>query len=319
MNLRAALIPVLFLVVLATPAGAVLVDRVEAVVNKGAIFLSDFERFRSLIPLRAKIDPLFINEPIGRKAKPSDPDILDYLIDEALILDKFPVPDAEVEQEINVIQNNLKIDRQALKSAIGREGYGFEDYFRLMRISIAKRNLIDREIRNKTAVSEDDLRAEYNRAHSGSKSFGGSFRLFLIRISKANYKSAAAAREEAAGALAALKNGESFEEVAKRFSEDPSHESGGDLGYLAYGEMSPEIQAEVRRLGPEKTGEVIEDRNSFLIVRVGDIKFDTDSAYEREKDSIRARLMEGEFRHQVRLWLDRERALNHVKVNQRSP
>ncbi len=319
MNLRAALLLTLFSGAFAISVDAVLVDRVEAIVNKRPIFFSDFERFRSLIPLRAKIDPLFVNEPIGRKANPTNEDVLNYLIDEALVIDKFPVADAEVEQEINTIQANLKIDREALKSAVGREGFRFEEYFRLMRISIAKRNLIDREIRNKTAVSDDDLRAEYNRAHSGSKSFGGSFRLFLIRISKANYKTSVAAREEAGQALEALKKGEAFEEVAKRLSEDPSQEFGGDLGHLAYNEMSPEIQAEVRRLGPEKTSEIIEDKKSFLIVRVGDIKFDTDSAFEREKDSIRARLMEGEFRHQVRLWLDRERALNYVKVNQRSP
>ena len=116
-----------------------------------------------------------------------------------------------------------------------------------------------------------------------------------------------------------LKKGEAFEEVAKRVSDDPTQESGGDLGFLSYSEMSSVLQKEVQKLGPEKTSGLIEEKNSFLIVKIGEIKSDGDSAYEKEKDLIRGRLMEGEFQHQVKLWLDRERSLNFVKVNQKAP
>jgi parvulin-like peptidyl-prolyl isomerase len=297
------------------PSRAALVDRVEAIVNKRAIFKSDLDRFKSLSPLRAKIDPLFANEPLAKKAKPLEEDIREFLIDEILITDKFPVSDAEVEQEINGIQGNLKVDREALKAAIGREGFKFEDYFKLMRISIAKRQLIDREIRNKAAVSDDDIRAEYNRAHSGSKTFRGAFHLYLIRVSKSNFKTALAAKEEALRAQESLKKGEAFPDVAKRVSDDPSQESGGDMGFLSYSEMSSVLQKEVQKLGPEKTSGVIEDPSSFMIVKVGEIKADNDSGLDKERELLRSRLMESEFRHQVRLWLDRERSVNFVKLN----
>ena len=173
------------------------VDRVEAIINKKAIFLSDVQKFKELTPLRAKIDPLFANEPLAKKVKPSDADVVDFLIDESLIVDKFPVSDSEVESEITSIQANLKIDRDQLKQAINREGFKFEDYFRLMRISVAKRQLIDKEIRNKSAVSDDDLLAEYNRDKSTSKTFQGEFHLFLIRVSKKNFKTQALAKQAA--------------------------------------------------------------------------------------------------------------------------
>ena len=300
-------------------ADAELVDRVEAIVNKRAVFYSDLDRFRNLTPLRAKIDPLFMSEPLAKKAKPSNAEILDFLIDEMVVTDRFPVSDSEVEQEINAIQTNLKIDRETLKTAIGREGFKFEDYFKLMRVSLAKKQLIDREIRNKAAVSEDEVRSEYNREFSGSKTFRGSFHLFLIRISKANFKTPALAKEEAERTLESLRKGEAFEVVAKRVSDDATQEAGGDLGFLSYSEMSPGIQKEVQKLGPGKTSSLIDEKGAFLIVRVGDVKSDNDSAYEKEKDQIRAHLMEGEFQHQIRLWLDRERANNYVKITQKSP
>jgi parvulin-like peptidyl-prolyl isomerase len=309
-----------FLLGLALPvyplANAEIVDRLEAVVNKSPIFRSDLDRFKSTIPLRAKVDPLFANEPLSKKVKATDSEILSFLIDESIIMEKFPVSDSEVEQEINGIQNNLKIDRDALKSAILREGFKFEDYFKMMRVSVAKRQLVDREIRNKAAVSDDDVKADYNRTHSGSKSFRGSFHLHLIRITKSNFKSTLAAKEEAQRAVDSLKRGANFADVAKSVSDDTSQESGGDLGFLSYSEMSPLLQKEVQKLGPEKTSGLIEDKSSYLIVKIGEVRADGDAAFEREKEVIRSKLMESEFQHQIRIWLDRERGLNFVKVNQ---
>ncbi len=300
------------------PAHAEIVDRVEAIINKKAIYKSDVDLYKSTIPLRAKVDPLFASEPLSKKMKPTDSEVIDFLINEDLILEKFPVADSEVEQEINGIQGNLKIDRDSLKAAIRREGFKFDDYFKLMRASISKRQLIDREIRNKAAVSEDDIHADFNRAHAGSKSFRGSFHLYLIKITKKNFKTAQLAREQAQAALESIKKGEAFEEVAKRFSDDESQAAGGDLGYLSYGDMSPALQKEVQKIGPEKVGSLIEDKLNYMIVKTGEIKSESDSGLEKERESIRGRLIETEFRHQVQLWLERERSKNFVKINAKS-
>jgi parvulin-like peptidyl-prolyl isomerase len=300
----------------ATP---VLVDRLEAIVNKKAIYLSDVEKFRHLMPLRAKVDPLFNNNPIAREAHPDDAAIVSFLVDEELINQKFPVADADVEQEINGIQTNLKIDRAGLKEAITREGFKFEEYFQLMRTSIAKRQLIDREIRSKAAVSDDDLKSEYNREQSGAKNFKGLFHLSLMKFTKANFKSPKLAKEQAEKALDEVTKGEEFRDVAKKESDDMSAPNGGDMGYLSYDDMSENLQQNVRNLPPGKTSAVIDDGKTYLIVKVEDIKADTDTGFEKDKDQIRGRLMEGEFAHQVRLWLDRERSLAFVKINTATP
>lgn len=296
-------------------SSAEIVDRVEAIVNKKAIFKSDITRFKELLPLRAKIDPIFSNDPLSKKQNPSDEDIVSFLVDEMITSDKFPVADSEVEQEINAIQGNLKIDRETLRAAIRREGFKFDDYFKLMKASLAKRQLIEREIRSKAAVSDDDIRAEYNRRKSGSQSFSGSFQIHMIKVSKKNYKSAALAKEEAERALLEIKKGASFEEAAKSHSDDSSQTSGGDLGFLSYSEMSPVLKKEVQKLGPERMSGVIDSPDSYMIVKVGEIKSETDSLFEKEKDVIRARLMENEFQHQIHLWLNRERSQNFVQIN----
>src|SRR5687768_11456306 len=97
-------------------AHAVVLDRLEASVNSSLVLLSDLRKFRQVVALRAQLDPLFSGTPLASQGpKASDADIREFLIDERLILQQFPVTDAEVEQEINSIQANNKIDRDTLR------------------------------------------------------------------------------------------------------------------------------------------------------------------------------------------------------------
>jgi parvulin-like peptidyl-prolyl isomerase len=303
-------------------SSGILIDRVEAIVNKSAIYRSDIKKFRSLTSLRMKVDPLFANDLLSKKT-PTDAEIVDFLISEALILEKFPVTDPELEQEINAIQSNLHINREGLRSAISREGFQFEDYMQLMRASIAKRQLIDRDIRNKAAVSDDELKTEYNRTRSGSKSFQGSIHLHLIKITKKNYKTTKFAKDMFDQALKDLSLGETFEEVAKKTSDDSSANNGGDLGFLSYQDMAPALQKEVQKILASKSTDKnqlgkFEDSTGFTILKISEIGKDVDSGFDKEKEMLRGKLLEGEFQHQIKLWIDRQKSLNYIKINKKS-
>ena len=305
------------------PLSGTLIDRVEAIVNKKAIYFSDIKKFRLLTSLRSKVDPLFANDPLSRRA-PTDAEIVDFLIAEALVLEKFPVSDADLDQEINSIQTNLHIDRDALRAAISREGFQFDDYQALMRASIAKRQLIDRDIRNKAAVSEDELKTEYNRNRSGSKTFQGAIHLHLIKVTKKNYKTIKYAKDLYEQALKDLASGQSFEEIAKKTSDDSSANNGGDLGFLSYQEMSGPLQKEVQKnlalKDPDSKNKIskFEDQTSFTIIKITEVSKDVDSGFDKEKDALRGKLMEGEFQHQIKLWIDRQRGLNYIRINQKT-
>ena len=48
--------------------------------------------------------------------------------------------------------------------------------------------------------------------------------------------------KDAQNIMARLEKGESFEELAKRFSKCPSRKKGGNLGWFKKGEMVPEFE-----------------------------------------------------------------------------
>jgi peptidyl-prolyl cis-trans isomerase SurA len=284
-----------------------LIDRLEASVNSSAILLSDVRRFRESAPLRAKLDPLFASSPVADHVdRATDSEIVNLLIQDRLILLSFPVTDAEVEQEINSIQSNQRISRERLREEIRRSGFRFDEYFELIRLSTAKRNLIDREIRSKVTITDDDVKnAFYNRV---SKSGGApmSYRVKVISFSRSNYKTAKALQETAERAMVALKSGDSFEDVARRFGDDTA-EGGMDLGPLTEEQMSPSIRNEVKKLKVGGISPVFGDSASRLfLLKVVDASSGEDGRLASMREEIRNQLAAVEYQRQIELWLERQ-------------
>lgn len=303
----------LFVLLAATFATATahtaLLDRLEASVNSSLILLSDIRKFRETEKLRQQLDPLFAGTAVAAKGKSaSNGEIANFLVDEKIILQQFPVGDAEVETEINSIQSNNKISRAQLRSALSEQGFDFEDYFELIRASASKRNLIDRDIRTKVTISDDDVKNYFFNHYAKSADAPSAYQLQMITISPRNYKNPAAAKTVALRALADIKSGESFEEVAKRSSDGPTAQSGGDLGVVSDDQMSPMIREQVKKL---KIGQVSEvfgtPQSGFNVLRLVNVQTADNSRMEKMKEEIRGQLTASEYQHQIQLWLERMR------------
>lgn len=290
-------------------AAPILIDRLEASVNSALILLSDVREFRATAKLRQQLDPLFAETAVASRGAAATPqEIVEFLIDERLITQAFPVADADVETQINQIQSNNRIDRAQLKSALAEQGFSFDDYFELIRASTSKRNLIDRDIRTKVTISDDDVRNYFYNKYARSSSAPNAYHVAIISVSSRNYKTPAAAREVAARAANDLKAGDSFEEVAKRFSDGPTASSGGDLGTVPDDQLSGAIREQVRKL---KVGQVSEifgtPQTGYSIIRLIDVKTADNERLEKMKNEIRNQLTASEYQHQIGLWLERQR------------
>ena len=291
-------------------AAPVVLDRLVASVNNSIILQSDIRRFRDTLKLRAQLDPLFSGTALAAKgAQASDAEITEFLIDERLIAQQFSVADTDVEQEINSIQANNHIDRATLKKALSEQGFSFDQYFELIRTSASKRNLIDRDIRTKVTVSDDDVKNYFYNKYARSSAAPMSYHLQIISVSTGNYKNPAAAKEVAVRALNDIRNGEAFEDVAKRMSDHATGSSGGDLGTVTDDQMSPAIRERVKNL---RIGEVSDvfggpQVSAFYIVKLVGVKSADNERLERMKEEIRSQLSASEYQHQIQLWLDRQR------------
>ncbi len=290
-------------------ASSILLDRIEASVNKTPILYSDVLAFKRSLVLRTQLDPLFAGTSLaarGSQAKNSE--IVEFLIDEKIISQQFPVSDTDVETEINRVQSNNKIDREKLKRELLSQGFSFDDYFALMKSSATKRNLIDRDISTKVLISEEDVKNHFYNHYANNSSAPRSYQVQIITLTKNSYKAAAAAKEATQKAYRQLLSGEPFEEVAKRFSDNASASAGGDLGELTEDQMSPQIRKELKKLKLGQISGVLGDlKGGFFILKLSGIKTNQDDQYSKMKEEILNQLKTAEFQHQITLWLERER------------
>lgn len=295
-----------------------LVDRTEAFVNKNLILSSDITQFRKTLPLRTQLDPMFNGSSLSaRGSAATRSEIVQFLIDEALISQNFPATDSEVEQEINTIQSANRINRSSLKATLKEQGFDFSDYYDLIKVSLSKKNLIDREIRSKVFISDDDVKNYFlNHYLPKTGSAGYSYRLQIIRVNMKNFKQPAAAKEVLMRAMQAVKAGESFAEVAKRFSDDPTGTSGGEVGTFTKEDLTSQIYEQIKNLKIGETTDILEekDRSSYFFFRLADLKTGHEDQLAKMKEEIRGQLMLGEFQHQIQLWIQRQRSNSYIHL-----
>ncbi len=119
-----------------------------------------------------------------------------------------------------------------------------------------------------------------------------------------------ATEQEANDILGRLANGESFEDLAKKYSLDGSKEVGGDLGYFTAEDMVPEFSKAAFAL---KVGEVsppVKTDLGWYIIRVDDRKQGTAQPYDQVKPAIRNVLL----RRKVGDVMEKIRAASKVEI-----
>lgn len=295
------------------------VERIVAVVNSEAILESDFK----LLKERSK-NPMLLN----RYLLPEDPSVLakgdrkvslDYLIGDKIVDSEIKrlnlsVTTEKVEQEIREIAKRNHMSVEELYQQIKAEGLSKADYQAAMKSTIERQSLLEQEIVSKIRISDEDALAEYLRRHPDAKVSVDEFTVSHILFSPKK-GGAEAALKRAQDAQKRLENGENFETLAEQLSEDPNFSAGGLLGTFKSGEFLKEIESAIAPLQPGQTTRVVQSRIGFHIAKLIGKKLAADPKFERERDAIKARLMDAAVQRQFRLWLQTKKDDSFIRIN----
>jgi len=123
-------------------------------------------------------------------------------------------------------------------------------------------------------------------------------------------------------ALAALKKGDEFAEVARKYSEDATGQAGGDIGFFErdadgnYGLASPEMEEIVRKMTKGQTTDILTnpDNHTLTILKLQDKHNGGILSFETAQTEIFNILMDERAEPKVRAYLTRLRAQGYVEV-----
>ncbi len=273
--------------------GAVVVDRVVAVVNNEIITLSDLQREEALRKDQAKID---------------ERQLLADMIDRKLQLDAakragMDVTDKELADAITDIMKRNSMDTKQFEEALTKEGLTLEQYRTELREQMTLSRMVGKYVRAGIAVDESEVRAYYDR-NLKSYTLPEEVRLRQIYFSlpeNATPDQIAVVKAQAMTVYERAKKGYDFLRLVHERSEGNSS-SDGDLGFMERQNMQPEIEDAARGLKPGEIAGPILSGGGFHIIRLEEVRTPV-KPFEKVKEQITNTLYQQKMENTYRTWL----------------
>jgi peptidyl-prolyl cis-trans isomerase C len=123
-------------------------------------------------------------------------------------------------------------------------------------------------------------------------------------------------QKEAEGILERLEKGESFEDLAKAKSVDPTAQRGGDIGYFPRGQLMPKFENACAGLDIGKTSGIVKTKLGYHIIKLTDRIQPGQKPLEQVAESIKSKLQAMERKRVFNNLLGRLRKETSVKINE---
>lgn len=308
---------ILILMIFITPAmsqAAILLDRVVAVVNQEVITWSDLYK---AMEFEASDRMQGLKDDEKRKIfKENESLFLEGLIDINLQLQAarqsgIEATPEDVNDAINDIKKKYSIDETALIESLKKEGFTLDEYKKKIAEQIILSRVVSQQVRNKIVISESDV--DKYMAENKDMMEGEAYRIRQIFFKKpANSIERKTIQEKADAVIQQLKAGEDFSSLAKKYSEDPSRKTGGDLGFVKKRYMANEFISVVSQM---KIGDISQpfwtDRGLHIIKLEEKVERQSEAEL---KDAVRNKLAEKHFSEKYKSWIRGLRENAYIEI-----
>jgi len=238
----------------------------EEVIRQGLLE----ERFRKLVTDGISVGPMELQDEFRNK-------------NEKVKLDYALIKPEDLEAKISADDAEIRAAYEKDKSK-----------YQVPERRVARYALVDvNQIRQNVHVSDDMLKLQYqsniqqyqvpNRVHPQH--------ILLMTVGKTDAE-VEEIRKKAEDVLKQAKKGGKFEDLAKKYSEDPgSKEKGGDLGWITQGQTVPEFEKTAFSLNPGQISDLVKTQYGFHIIKVLEKETAHTKPFEEVRDSLRAPLL----------------------------
>jgi len=275
----------------ASRVGAEVIERVVAKVNGQIITLSDFQQRQITAAQAAHVEPANV----AQFLRQNNAKILQDAVDEILILQKaedqgLHMPPQAIDEVIASIKkdNNLTTEEQ-FQDALAREGLTLGELRSNIEHSYTRRMVLQRDIEPRIAVSEDELRAEYEKRKAEfTKPATVSLQEILVSEEEGGQALATAV-------VARARAGEDFQSLARNYSTAASKANGGDIGEIAEPDMDKALQKLASGLAVGTVSDPAAVSNGFRILKVTARTALSVTPFDAAKDKLRDEIMMSRF------------------------
>jgi peptidyl-prolyl cis-trans isomerase SurA len=289
---------------------AEVVDRVVAVINDNIITLSELTAATVL-----KSEGLKGEQNNGRRLEAIRSATLEDLIAQKLIkqtADKagIDVSDREVDNAVEEVRDQNNLSEDQLLVALAGSGLTYREYKEQLREQIRQVKFINMEFRSKISIQDEEVEDYYRQ---NIEEFYGppTFKIRMILLSGADAELQSLRLKAVQEGIEA---GEDFAALASQYSQDGSSASGGDLGYLGYGELDARLEEAIGLLTPGGVSPPVARPEGIYIMKLIERRPGEPRPLEEFSAPIRERLFDRVMDEMFSSWLKEIKASAHIEI-----
>ncbi len=289
-------------------ARAEMVDKVLAVVNDEVVTQREFDRI--FVPIKEAYEANFQGEELQQRLDAARKGILDQLIDAKLVISlakkkNVKVDEEEMNKRIGTIKGYYATEEEFLK-ALDDKGTNMSEFEKDVKDQMLAQELVNQEVASKITVTPAEVEDVYSK---NKERLVAPLRVKLrsILVRKGEGVDVAAAKKKADDILAEIKNGADFAAVATQKSEGPYAPEGGDMGYVAPGQMIKEIDDIVFKMKPGEVSPVVDTAIGYHIFKVEERQEARPLELAEVEEFLRAQIYRKKFEEALIKWIEEKK------------
>lgn len=310
--MRIALATALAFLAAATSASAETVNRIVAVVNDEIITEADVAaHVHSILKEHA------LSDPTQAESLEVQMMMLRNLIEQRLILQEAKklgvvVGTDETAQRLETLRSRAGSEEQFQQRLA--ESSLTEDALReKIREQLLVQRVIDAKVRSTIVVTPLEVSSALGDQPDLAKP-GERVRILHLLVRVTEDRTEAEARARITDLHRQLANGADFAALAKRYSADPNAADGGAMGWVAQGDLMPELDAALFSVPVGAVSEPIQTRLGFHLVKIEERRTASDLSVTEANRTVYQQLYQQKFEAAMKRWLSELKNRAYIEI-----
>ncbi|MCA1809034.1 MAG: peptidyl-prolyl cis-trans isomerase [Kiritimatiellia bacterium] len=284
-------------------------DGYAAMVNDRVITVSDV--ISAMQPVEQQLRQSLDGAELTMKLEEAYTNALESLIERELIMDEFQrlqgaLPEAVVNNRMQEIERmRFNNNRAELLKALDAEGLTMSEWRESLRNSMIVSYMREREVDGRIMVTPGDVREAYN-ARSAEFQVPAKVELRMIVINRGRTEEENDLKlQQAQDLVRRLREGQEFDELARRFSEGIKAGEGGYWGWIDPSTRRAELAQAIASLDVGTVSDVLEVEDVLYILKIEGRRNASKVSFDEVQNSLRDELRREQARDLHRDWIKR--------------
>ena len=287
------------------------VGHIVASVDGEPITAHDVVEFSTAVGHPVNIDDLANNDEAKAALKAL---ISQKLVEKELQRYADKVNEEQVDSYMEMVRRDKHLTPEQFKAALAQSGMSMDDFRKHARQEIEKEMMFKQQVRDKVDITQADLQTYYDAHKADFTVVNERLKIAQILIGvpqNATPQQVATLQAKADRIRKEAVAGADFADLARKYSDDSSKNSGGELGWFGPQDILDQIYAAVKNLKPGDVSQVVRTNHGFHILKLDEHQVAGPRPLDDVKDQIRNLLIDQRANTQLENWIDTDLAKQH--------